>query len=98
MTDPTINPPQPKEGDVIQTGMILGNGDGSIEWYTHQVIRWISSDGTLWYRPRDAKVDKCSSHWRFPVESRDEIIKDLKRYANPQEGKEAIKRLLGDVP
>jgi hypothetical protein len=89
---------QPKEGDIIQTGMILGNGDGSIVWGTHQVVRWVSSDGSLWYRPREAKVDKTSQYWRFPIEPCEEIIKDLKRYANPAEGKEAIKRLLGDAP
>ena len=88
----------PKAGDIIQTGMILGNGDGSIIWGSHQVIRWISSDGTIWYRPREAKIDKCPHHWRFPIASREEIIKDLKHWANPAEGKEAIKRLMVDKP
>jgi hypothetical protein len=90
--------PQPQEGDIIQTGIIYANGDGSIVWGTHQVVRWISSDGTLWYRPREAKVDKCSYHWRFPVESRERIIKDLKHYANPKEAKKAIAILRGDAP
>jgi len=84
----------PKKGDIIQTGMILGNGGGSIVWGSHQVVRRVSSDGTIWYRPREAKVDKSPSHWRFPVESREEVIRDLKHWANPAEGKEAIKRLL----
>jgi|GEM_PF-2754436 len=83
----------PKEGDIIQTGMILSNGDGSIMWGTHQVVRRVSSDGILWYRPREAKVDKTPHHWRFPVEPREEIIKDLRHYANPQEVKIAIAKL-----
>lgn len=83
----------PKAGDVIQTGMIYANGDGSIVWGTHQIVRWISSDGTLWFRPREAKVDKCSTYWRFPVESTEKIIKELKRWANPKEAKEAIARI-----
>ena len=82
-----------KAGDIIQTGMIYANGDGSIVWGSHQVVRRISSDGIPWYCPREAKVDKHPHHWRFPIESKDEIIKDLKHYANPSEGKEAIKRL-----
>jgi len=89
----------PKKGEVIQTGIIFANGDGSIQWGSHQVIRYVSSDGTPWYRPREAKVDKTSYHWRFPVETQERIIKDLKTYANPKEGKDAIKRLLaGDKP
>ena len=87
----------PKKGDVIQTGMIYANGDGSIVWGSHQVVRSISSNGTLWYRPREAKVDKCSSHWRFPVESTERIIKDLRWYANPKEAKKAIAILRGDA-
>jgi hypothetical protein len=80
-------------GDIIQTGLILANGDGSIDWGSHQVVRRVSSDGTLWYRPRDAKVDKCPDHWRFPVEPCEKIIKDLKHFANPAEGKKAIKEI-----
>ena len=91
-------PPQPKKGDIIQTGMVLANGDGSISWGTHQIIRWVSSDGTIWYRPHEAKVDKTPQYWRFPIEAREEIIKDLKYYANPIEGKEAIKRLMEIQP
>jgi hypothetical protein len=83
----------PKAGDIIQTGMIYSNGDGSIVWGSHHVVRSISSDGTLWYRPRDAKVDKCPHRWRFPIEPREEIIKDLRHYANPKEAKIAIAEL-----
>ena len=83
----------PKEGDIIQTGMIYANGDGSIHWGTHQIVRRISSDGTLWFRPREAKVDKCSSHWRFPIGNTEEIIVELKHWANPQETKVAIAQL-----
>lgn len=89
----TIEQRQPKVGDIIQTGVIYSNGDGSIAWGSHQIIRWISSDGTLWFRPREAKVDKCSSHWRFPLENTERIIKDLRWYANPKEAKVAIARL-----
>jgi hypothetical protein len=89
---------QPKKGDIIQTGLIFGNGDGSIQWFSHQIIRRISSDGTIWYRPREAKVDKTPQYWKFPVEPREEIIKDLLCYANPVEGKEAIKRLMESSP
>lgn len=95
---PVVPDRLPKEGDIIQTGIIFANGDGSISWGSHQVIRRISSDGTVWYRPREGKVDKSPCHWRFPVESRDRIIKDLKIYANPAEGKKAIKRLLESNP
>lgn len=84
----------PKPGDVIQTGIIFSNGDGSINWGAHQVVRWISSDGTIGYRPRDGKVDKTPHYWRFPIESKERIIKDLRCYANPKEAKEAIKRIL----
>jgi hypothetical protein len=83
----------PKAGDIIQIGMIYANGDGSIVWGSHQVIRWVSSDGTLWYCPREAKVDKCSQHWRFPVQPIEEIIREMRYYANPKEAKIAIAEL-----
>lgn len=92
-----MTPQHPQPGDIIQTGLTYANGDGSINWGSHQVIRRISSDGTIWYRPRQAKVDKTPNHWRFPVESREEIIRDLKHYANPEEGREAIARLLASA-
>lgn len=85
---------QPKEGDIIQIGVPLLNAP--LFWGTHQIVREILSDGTPVYRPREAKVDKCAVIWRFPVESRERIIKDLKHYANPKEAKIAIKKLQGD--
>ncbi len=83
----------PKPGDIIQTGMIYSNGDGSIQWGSHQIVRWISSDGIIWYRPKEAKIDKCPQYWRFPIESKEEIIKDLRHWANPTDAKIGIARL-----
>ena len=85
--------PHPQKGDIIQTGIIYANGDGSIVWGSHQIVCGVSSDGTLWYRPRYAKVDKCPDRWRFPVESTDKIIKDLKHWANPEKTKKALAEL-----
>jgi len=84
----------PKEGDIIQIGVPLLNGP--LYWGSHQIIRRIASDGTPIYRPREAKVDKYASVWRFPIGSRDEIIRDLKHWANPEEAKEAIAILRGE--
>jgi hypothetical protein len=81
----------PKEGDIIQIGIPLLNAP--LYWSTHQVVRRISNDGIPIYRPRDAKVNKYAEIWRFPVENREKIIKDLKHYANPQEAKKAIAEL-----
>jgi hypothetical protein len=85
------NPPV-KEGDVIQTGYRI-QGSDEIQWGAHQVIRGVQLDGTPYTRPREAKVNKHPTYWRFPVESLEIIIKDLRRYANPKEGKAAISRL-----
>jgi hypothetical protein len=69
-------------------------GDESIRWGSHQVVRWVTSEGIPVVRPREAKEDKYKEIWRFPIRGREEIIKDLKYYANPKEAKVAIAALI----
>ena len=84
---------QVKAGDIIQTGIIYANGDGSIVWLSHQIVSRISADGTIWYRPRDAKVDKTPYHWRWPVESIERIQEDLRHWANPKAARKKLKEM-----
>lgn len=82
----------PKEGDIIQKGYHI-EGNTSIQWGTHQVVRWVTGEGIPVVRPREAKEDKYAEIWRFPIEPQEEVIKDLKHYANPKEAKKAIAEL-----
>ena len=82
---------KPKPGDVIQTGYMI-QGCDEIQWGSHQIVDWVSSDGTPVYRPREAKVDKYAAIWRFPVETPEKIRKDLRHWANPKAAREYLKR------
>ena len=81
----------PAPGDVIQTGYKI-QGCDEIQWGTHQIVIGITSEGIPIYRPREAKVDKRATYWRFPVETKDAIIRDLRYYANPKATRELLKR------
>lgn len=59
--------PPLKVGDKFQVGTLLASGETF--WGSIQTVLRLRQDGTPYYRPKHAKVDKVPDVWRLPDKS-----------------------------
>lgn len=64
MPNPSDYPAVVQIGDKIQIGTMLTTGE--MFWGSIQTVKWIGSDGSLYFRARHGKVDKVAHNWRLP--------------------------------